>query len=230
MKKDWLKENIIAHRGVHDNNILENSLLSFKLAIDKNYIIELDVRLTKDNKVIVFHDNTLKRLFNVKKEIEDLTLEEIKNIFSDICSLEEVLKFVNDKVPLLVEIKGNNIKIIKETMILLKDYKGKYAIQTFSPLILYWLRKNYPNVLRGQLACNFDFRDMNKIKRFLFKNMTFNIFTKPDFISYDYKDLDDDQIKIIRKDYVLLGWTVKDKDTYLKIKNKFDNLICEKFI
>ena len=60
--------------------------------------------------------------------------------------------------------------------------------------------------------------------------MTFNIFTKPDFISYDYKDLNDEQIKLIKKEYILLGWTVKDKDTYLKIKDKFDNLICEKFI
>ena len=230
MEKDWLKENIIAHRGVHDNNVLENSLLSFKLAIDKNYIIELDVRLTKDNKIIVYHDNTLNRLFNIKKEVNDLTLKEIKNIFKDIPTLEETLKFVNDKVPLLIEIKGNDINTIKETMKILDNYKGRYAVQSFSPLILYWLRKNYRDVLRGQLACNFDFRDINKVKRFLLKNMTFNIFTKPDFISYDYKDLNDEQIKIIKKDYILLGWTVKDKDTYLKIKDKFDNLICEKFI
>ena len=230
MEKDWLKENIIAHRGLHDSKVLENSLLSFKLAIDKNYIIELDVRLSKDNKVIVYHDITLKRLFNVKKEIEDLTLKEIKNISKDIPTLEETLKFVNDKVPLLIEIKGNNISTIKETMKILNKYKGRYAIQSFSPSLLYWLRKNYPNVLRGQLACNFDFRNINKIKRFLLKNMTFNIFTKPDFISYDYKDLNDKQINLIKKDYILLGWTVKDKDTYLKIKDKFDNLICEKFI
>lgn len=230
MNKNWLKENIIAHRGVHDDNILENSLLSFKLAIDKKYIIELDVRLTKDNEVIVYHDNTLKRLFNIRKEIENLTLKEIKNVSKDIPTLEETIKFVNDKVPLLIEIKGNDINTIKETMEILNNYKGRYAVQSFSPLILYWLRKNYKNVLRGQLACNFDFRDMNKIKRFLLKNMTFNIFTKPDFISYDYKDLNDEQIKLIKKEYILLGWTVKDKDTYLKIKDKFDNLICEKFI
>ena len=230
MEKDWLKENIIAHRGIHDNKVLENSLLSFKLAIEKNYIIELDVRLTKDNKVIVYHDNSLKRIFNIKKEINDLTLKEIKNISKDIPTLEETLKFVNDKVPLLIEIKTNDTNTIKETIKLLTNYKGRYAIQSFNPYILYWLKKHYPKVLRGQLACNFDFRDMNKIKRFLLKNMTFNIFTKPNFISYDYKDLNDNQITLIKKDYILLGWTVKDKETYLKIKDKFDNLICEKFI
>ena len=230
MEKDWLKENIIAHRGVYDDKILENSLLSFKLAIDKKYIIELDVRLSKDNKVIVYHDNTLKRLFNIKKEIDDLTLKEIKNISKDIPTLEETLNFVDDKVPLLIEIKGNDVNTIKETMKILNDYKGRYAIQSFSPIILYWLKKHNSNVLRGQLACNFDFRNMNKIKRFLLKNMTFNIFTKPDFISYDYKDLNEKQIKLIKKDYILLGWTIKDKDIYLKLKDKFDNLICEKFI
>ena len=71
---------------------------------------------------------------------------------------------------------------------------------------------------------------MNKIKRFVLKNMSFNIFTKPDFISYDYNDLNDKQIENIKKDYILLGWTIRDKETYLKLKDKFDNLICEKFI
>lgn len=230
MTTNWLKKNLIAHRGLYDNKILENSLLSFNLAIEKKYIIELDVRLSKDNKVVVYHDNNFNRLFNIKKEVKDLTLNEIKTISSDICTLEETLNFVNGKVPLLIEIKTNNINTIKETMNLLKYYKGRYAIQSFSPLILYWLKKHYNNVLRGQLACDFDFRDMGRIKSFLLKTMTFNIFTKPHFISYNYKDLSTNQIKLIKKDYILLGWTVKDKNTYLKIKDKFDNLICEKFI
>ena len=44
---------------------------------------------------------------------------------------------------MLIEIKGDNLNTIKESMKLLKDYKGRFAIQSFNPLILYWLRKKY---------------------------------------------------------------------------------------
>ena len=47
-----------AHRGFHDNNIdvPENSKKAFALAVKNGYGIELDVQLTKDEKVVVFHD------------------------------------------------------------------------------------------------------------------------------------------------------------------------------
>ena len=57
----FLKEKIIAHRGMH-SNCPENSLMAFQKAVQKGYPIELDVQLTKDNEVIVFHDSTLKRM------------------------------------------------------------------------------------------------------------------------------------------------------------------------
>ena len=55
----------------------------------KKYIIELDVHLTKDNIVVVFHDNNLKRLTGINKNIKDLTYDEIKNII-DVPTLNEV--------------------------------------------------------------------------------------------------------------------------------------------
>ncbi|MCL2631372.1 MAG: hypothetical protein FWD49_07660 [Firmicutes bacterium] len=53
----------IAHRGLHGSNgIIENTTSAFKLAIEKGYTIELDVKLLKDGKAVVFHDANLKRL------------------------------------------------------------------------------------------------------------------------------------------------------------------------
>ena len=72
---------IIAHRGVHNNiDIPENSLLAFKEAIKNNLAIELDVQLTKDNVLVVFHDNNLERMTKVNKNICNLTYNELKNI------------------------------------------------------------------------------------------------------------------------------------------------------
>ena len=68
--------NIIAHRGIHNNtNTPENSIKAFKLALEKNIAIELDVRISKDNKLIVFHDENLKRMANINRNIEELLYE-----------------------------------------------------------------------------------------------------------------------------------------------------------
>lgn len=66
---DFLKQNIIAHRGIHNINkgIPENSLLAFEKAIKNNYIIELDLHILKDRNVVVFHDDNLERMTGIKK-------------------------------------------------------------------------------------------------------------------------------------------------------------------
>ena len=147
---------IIAHRGIYDNRkIYENTLEAFNLSIEKGYAIELDIRLTKDKKIIVFHDNNTKRITKKDNIVEESTYQELNNQnIVHIPLLPEVLKLVKGKVPLLIEIKPT-IKMGEiETILmeLLKSYNGKYAIQSFSPKVLYWFKRNYPNVLRGQLA------------------------------------------------------------------------------
>lgn len=84
MKKDlnFLKNKIVAHRGYHDKDkgIPENSMLAFKRAIDENYLIEFDLHLLKDGKVVVFHDDNLKRMTGIDALIKDKTYEEIKQL------------------------------------------------------------------------------------------------------------------------------------------------------
>ena len=147
MKNNFLKNNIIAHRGIYDNKkIFENSLEAFKKAIDKGYAIELDLRLTKDNKIVIFHDDKLERLTNEKGYIKDknfIELEKIKLINnSKIPTFKEVLDLVNGKVPLLIELKSNikGTRLEKEVVKELKNYKGEYAIQSFNPKTIIWFR------------------------------------------------------------------------------------------
>ena len=76
MENNFLTTNIISHRGIHDNTkVYENTLESFKLAIRKKYTIELDIHLTKDNELIVFHDYNMRRLLKKNKIIEESTYE-----------------------------------------------------------------------------------------------------------------------------------------------------------
>lgn len=235
MNNIFLKETIIAHRGIHDNKkIYENTLEAFKKALKKQYIIELDVHLTKDNIIVVFHDYNLKRLTGINKIIENTTYKELnqQELFH-IPTLEETLKLVKGQVPLLIEIKQNSKvgPLEEKLMTILKNYKGKYAIQSFNVMTIYWFKKNYPTILRGQLSSQYRKTKMNKVTKFILKNMLLNYITKPDFISYKYDELSPKKIKKYkRKGIILLAWIIDNKEDYNQYKNQYDNLICEKFI
>lgn len=114
MKKntDFLKQNLIAHRGMHSikNGIPENSIKAFEKAIENSYIIELDVHILKDKSVIVFHDDNLKRMTGLNKDVRDVSYNEIKdlklqNTNFNIPLLKDVLKLVDGKVPIIIELK-----------------------------------------------------------------------------------------------------------------------------
>ena len=119
-----------AHRGLHGNNVLENSLEAFKLACENKVGIELDVQLSKDGTAMVFHDFSLLRMTGVDKQLCELDRSELyelslKNSEQKIPTLEEVLTLVNGQVPILVELKGElfNTSVCCKTAELLKEYK-----------------------------------------------------------------------------------------------------------
>ena len=135
--------NIYAHRGLFDNKrIVENTINAFKKALIENLNIELDIRTTKDNKIIVFHDCNIERLTGINRLVKDMTYDELSkvnllNTTDKIPLLEDVLKLVNNRVTLLIELKENfNSNILKEFNKLLLDYNGKVLIQSFNALIL----------------------------------------------------------------------------------------------
>lgn len=224
---------IITHRGIHDNiNIYENTLEAFKLSIKKGYAIELDVRMTKDKQIVVFHDNNTKRLTKKDLIVEENTYQELNNQnILHIPLLIEVLKLINGKVPLLIEIKPTkkDYELATNLMTILNNYEGKYAIQSFNPKVLYWFKRNYPNVLRGQLSMKYTKHKISSIKKYILSKMLFNKITKPNFISYKYNELNIEQIKKYKKQNIyVIGWTITNEKEYNHYKKYYDNLICNK--
>ncbi len=113
---------------------------------------------------------------------------------------------------------------------ILKKYKGNYAIQSFNPFSIYWFKRKYPEIVRGQLSKSFEKDKMFIIKKFFLKSMFMNFFTKPKFISYDINSLPNKKIEKYRNSGVLiLGWTVRDEKNYENGIKYCDNLICENF-
>lgn len=151
----------IAHRGLHDENKTENGLNAFKAALENGYAIELDIHLTKDNELLVCHDDNLKRTTGEEGIIEDLTLEEIRNGYrlldgEVVPTFQEVLDLVQEKTPIVVELKvhqKNFRPLAKKAMEVLRSVQNKKRITliSFDPRALYCCRKS--PFTRGLLVC-----------------------------------------------------------------------------
>jgi glycerophosphoryl diester phosphodiesterase len=230
------ENNYIAHRGLHNGILIpENSLLAFEKAVKNNYSIELDITISQDNKIVVFHDEDLYRLCRVKKKIEDMNysfLKEQKIYDSNeyIPLFKEVLDLVNGKITLVIEIKKHkNIGILENILLdLLKNYKGKYLICSFEKDILTWFKNNKPNLKRG-LIYESKPKKFEKYTKTLFLYKYYK--TKPDFISLDYKLLSSPIYEFCKKmNLPLITWTIRDKKNYDKAKTKVDAVIFENII
>lgn len=232
-----------AHRGLFDNKkgIPENSMAAFEQAISYGYGIELDVLVTKDDVPVVIHDNNLKRLCGVNKNVFNCTYEEISslkllNTNQNIPKLIDVLNLVDGKVILLVELKisKDNIHNCKQVSAVLDSYSGIYCVGSFNPFMMRWFKKNRPKVIRGQIATNFfkSKSDMSAINKFLSSSLWFNFISRPDYISYNMKYKDTLALKINKSLFntPLFAWTIKSQEQLDEIKDFFDSYIFEKFI
>ena len=182
-----------AHRGLHNEEIPENSLTAFEKACLAGYGIELDVQLSRDGVVMVFHDSTLTRMCGVEKRVADCTLEELKGyrlLGTDeaIPTFAEVLALVAGRVPLLVELKGESAdsSLCAPVRALLASYEGPYCIESFNPILLYKMRREMPDAYYGLLYTNV-VREKKKcsLVNVLVTLMALNFLAKPSFIAYD---------------------------------------------
>ncbi len=231
-----------AHRGLFDNNsdAPENSLAAFKKAVEAGYGIELDVQLSKDNKLVVFHDATLKRMCGVDGNVWDYTLEELKRFRllhskEQIPTFEEYLEVVKGKVPFILEYKLDRAQthVCELANEVLKNYKGAYCIESFHPLALLWYRKNRPDVLRGQLCEEF-YRNSaykGKILYMILPFMPFNFLTRPDFIAYNHKHAHNISRRICKAlGGLSVAYTIKSRKEYARAKDEFDLFIFDSCI
>lgn len=232
---------MFAHRGYHNEEkyIPENSMAAFRAAMDHGYGIELDVHLTKDGKLAVFHDDTLERMCGDLGRIEGYTLAELRNFhllntMERIPELGEVLSCVNGRVPLLIELKisGRNLAVCRKSYEMLKNYRGRYMVQSFNTMGLYWYRKHAPEVLRGQLSSNLT-KTAKKdpyILRFAVKYLLFNMLGRPDFISYKLKDLPNISVFLCRRLFHIpvAVWTLRTEKALKQGRAGYNICIFEK--
>lgn len=230
-----------AHRGLHENQagIPENSMAAFRQAIRAKMGIELDVHLTRDKKLVVFHDDTLGRMCGISGTVEEKTWEELKMLHlldtaEKIPLLEDVLHLVSGKVPILIEVKAltENMEICSLLADELKQYKGAFLVQSFNSLVLRWFRKHETQILRGQLSSNLvkSEETPHYMFRFCVKYLLSNCICRPDFISYKMED--SQNISLWMQKHLfrvpVAVWTLHGEAMLQRAKSQFDMYIYEK--
>jgi glycerophosphoryl diester phosphodiesterase len=234
---NWLLDIPIAHRGYHSPGIPENSMAAFCEAVRNGYSIELDVHKTKDDLLVVFHDDNLVRLTSYDKIIEDCAYSEIRalvleNTKERIPLLSDVLDGVRGKAGLLIEIKTHpGIGRAEELVCRMLDrYSGKFAIVSFDPRILRWFYKNRPEYIRGQISGGLTGKKLPFFQRFLLKYLVVSLISRPDVICYEFPYLSawaEFVAWIFRAP--LIVWPVRDPLTAGKVREHGWNCIFEGF-
>ena len=183
-----------AHRGLHsrDKTVPENSLKAFEMASSAGYGMELDVQLTRDGQVVVFHDDTLNRVCGVEGRVDDYTFSELQKF--PLCGTEEriplfsdVLNTVRGRGAIICELKTgpHNRELCKKTYELLAAYPGEVCVESFDPRIVAWFRFHAPELLRGQLAADeSEYKDRGPVQAFILSHCLMNFLARPQFIAY----------------------------------------------
>ncbi len=203
--------NLIAHRGNNNHMYAENSLEAILSSLDESYIngVEFDVRLTKDNQLVVIHDFTINRTSNGHGIVKNLTLKELrqytfgnKSHTYKIFTLNDILKSIKSNKIIIIELKnevGSIELIVKKVVRIIKKYKNlNIYLTSFSKKITYYIKKNYP-IYNVGLA-----------PMFITKNYNFDEQYDAYFINYNFFK----KYKTIKP---LFFWTVNDINFF---KNK----------
>ena len=221
-----------AHRGLHGEGRPENSMAAFRAALEGGYGIELDVHLLADGNLAVIHDSSLKRTAGADVKIEELTTEQLENYRLEgtdekIPLFRDVLELFAGKAPLIIELKvagGNHAALTDATCKMVDEYDIEYCMESFHPQCVLWLKKNRPEIIRGQLTENF-MKTGGKLPwiiRFCMSKQLWNFLTMPDFVAYKFADRKHLGNTLVKKLWAAtrVAWTVQNKEEFIQAKKE----------
>lgn len=232
----WLTERDVAHRGLFEPGTEreENTVAAVAAAKQAGYAVEIDVRTSADDIIMVFHDDTLERLTDgegqvAKWGVKQLQALTVANTGRGMPTLPEVLEEIDNEVPLFIELKSPNHDDIQKVCAgvrhCFEGYKGPVAVMSFDPRIVAWFREYMPKYPRGAILGREVL--LNWKKRMLIPFWMRK--AKPDFIACDINLLPNSFCMNWRsKGKPLLTWTVRDKKMELIAREHADALIFEK--
>ena len=196
---------IFAHRGVIEGNA-ENSIEAFEKARVVGFkAIETDVNVTKDGKLIIFHDHDCIRLLGRDQLLSDLTWEEIQDLYlhynrketsSKVLSLEQFLESQNDSTVIYLDIKVFSIEVANNLVSILNKYKSNKKIIVADSNLFYLSYLKYRNT---ELIVALE--GFNKGKEWLYSVIPKNF--KADYYASRLSEVDEDHMLFLSENDLL---------------------------
>lgn len=228
----FLTRQPIAHRGRHDYNrtTWENTLSAFEKAIAEGFAIECDLQYAADAAPVVFHDDDMQRLCNLKADVRskssaELGLISVGGTKDKVPSLKALLRLVNRQVPLVLELKGRKgdddgfASAVLET---LEGYEGEVALMSFDTWLLEELKAlecPYPVGLTAEGQKEEEFAVHRKA-------MGYGL----DFISYNIEHLPNPFITAERaRGIPVISWTIRSPEQAARSAENADQITFEGF-
>ena len=159
--------------------------------------------------------------------MEDLTTEQLVNYELEgteetIPTFRQLLDLYDGKAPLIVElkpVKGNHAALCEAACKMLDSYNGVYCLESFDPRCIHWLKKNRPDLIRGQLTEDFVHNaksPLHPVLKFILTHQLENFLCRPDFIAYKFRDRKTISMTLCKKLWKLetVTWTLISKEEY----------------
>lgn len=233
----------IAHRGLHGAGVPENSLAAAQAAIDAGYGIELDIQPARDGTPMVFHDYDLKRLVGSAGMIADfdpraLGAMRLLGTEEPVPTLRQFLDLVAGRVPLLVEIKDQDLSLGPDIGLLhkavadvLQGYAGPVAVMSFNPHVAAAFHAAAPAIPVGLTTCAYDEADWPGIpedRRSHLAGINDFDWTRSCFVSHDKRDLGNARLDALKAQGVpILCWTIRSPEEEALARRVADNITFE---
>ncbi|MDD3392799.1 MAG: glycerophosphodiester phosphodiesterase family protein [Bacilli bacterium] len=153
---------LISHRGNNNHEYKENTSDAILDSLKYDYIagVEFDVRITRDNQIVIIHDMTISRASDGNGFVKDMTLKELqkynfgnKKHKSLISKLSDVLNNINSNKIIMIEIKHESLfnkTIINKIYNIIKKYKYlNIYICSFNHNLIKEFKKKHPKIKAG---------------------------------------------------------------------------------
>ncbi|WP_286830874.1 MULTISPECIES: glycerophosphodiester phosphodiesterase family protein [Kordiimonas] len=214
----WLTEKDVAHRGLHKPGTVteENTIAAVSDAVHAGYAVEIDVRATGDDIIVVFHDDTIDRMTDGKGPVSSWGFQQLRKFMvgksgKPIPSLPDVMDAVDGHVPLFIEIKSHPKMDIQKLCAGVRHsfegYQGPVAVMSFDPRIVHWFKTYMPKYARGLVIGR---EVLLGVRKRLGLQLAVHK-CKPDFLACDINLLPNTYCTKWRaKGKPLLTWTVRD--------------------
>ena len=213
-----------AHRGLHSGTIFpENGLTAFAAALEIGAGIECDLRLTSDDRIVVFHDADTRRMCGSSLRVGASSLDKLARLRvggQPIPTLEGLLQMVGGRVPLLLEIKVDDDiwRWAPALRLALADYSGPFGVMSFDPRISRLVKTNLPDVRRGLVVR----ATLPPLRR-----TTALWLADPQFLAVDRRALGTPWVTRARHRMPVYSWTIRTEAERAQAAVQADALIWE---